>query len=90
MRRDLRTWEKIGYYAVVILILLLVLSPHLGLLLLSFGTIWSYSVLPDAYTFQHYATVFSEASGYITNALLYAGLAALFDVIIGTAIAYRG
>jgi iron(III) transport system permease protein len=88
MRRDLRPWEKVGCYAVVILILLMVLSPHLGLLLLSFGTIWSYSVLPDAYTFQHYATVFSEASGYITNTLLYAGLAALFDVIIGTAIAY--
>ncbi|MDH3672635.1 MAG: iron ABC transporter permease [Gammaproteobacteria bacterium] len=88
MRRDLRNWEKIGCYAVVILILLLVLSPHLGLLLLSFGTIWSFSVLPDAYTIDHYVTVFSEASGYITNTLLYAGLAALFDVIIGTGIAY--
>ncbi len=88
MRRDLRNWEKIGCYAVVILILLLVLSPHLGLLLLSFGTIWSFSVLPDAYTINHYVTVFSEASGYITNTLLYAGLAALFDVIIGTGIAY--
>jgi iron(III) transport system permease protein len=88
VRRDLRNWEKIGCYAVVILILLLVLSPHLGLLLLSFGTIWSFSVLPDAYTIGHYVTVFSEASGYITNTLLYAGLAALFDVIIGTGIAY--
>ena len=88
MRRDLRSWEKIGCYAVVIIILLVVLSPHVGLLLLSFGTIWSYSVLPDAYTLDHYVTVFSEASQYITNTLLYAGLAALFDVIIGTAIAY--
>ena len=88
MRRDLRSWEKIGCYAVVILILLAVLSPHIGLLLLSFGTIWSYSVLPDAFTLDHYVTVFSEASQYITNTLLYAGLAALFDVIIGTAIAY--
>ncbi|MGE4110021.1 MAG: ABC transporter permease, partial [Burkholderiales bacterium] len=41
MRRDLRPWEKAGCYAVVILVLALVLSPHLGLLLLSFGTIWS-------------------------------------------------
>ena len=88
MRRDLRSWEKIGCYAVVILILLAVLSPHIGLLLLSFGTIWSYSVLPDGFTLDHYVTVFSEASQYITNTLLYAGLAALFDVIIGTAIAY--
>ncbi len=88
MRRDLRPWEKVGCYAVVILILMIVLSPHLGLLLLSFGTIWSFAVLPDAYTVAHYITVFSTASQYITNTLLYAGLAALFDVILATAIAY--
>lgn len=88
MKRDLRPWEKAGCYAVVILILALVLSPHLGLLLLSFGTIWSYAVLPDAFTVAHYVTVFSTATQYITNTLLYAGLAALFDVILATAIAY--
>jgi iron(III) transport system permease protein len=88
MRRDLSRWEKIGCYAVVIFILVLVLSPHIGLLLLSFGTIWSFAVLPDAYTLEHYVTVFSTASQYITNTLLYAGLAALFDVILATAIGY--
>jgi len=88
MKRDLRSWEKVGCYGVVILILLLVLSPHFGLLLLSFGTIWSYAVLPDAFTIAHYITVFSTATQYITNTLLYAGLAALFDVILATAIAY--
>jgi len=88
MKRDLRPWEKLGCYGVVVLILLLVLSPHLGLLLLSFGTIWSYAVLPDAFTFEHYVTVFSTSTQYITNTLLYAGLAALFDVILATAIAY--
>ena len=88
MRRDLREWEKVGCYAIVIFILILVLSPHLGLALLSFGTIWSYAVLPDAYTFAHYASVFGSATQYLTNTLLYAGLAALFDVMLGTAIAY--
>jgi iron(III) transport system permease protein len=88
MRRDLRTWEKIGCYAVVIFILILVLSPHIGLGLLSIGTVWSFAVLPDAYTFDHYFNVFESASQYITNTLLYAGLAATFDVILGTAIAY--
>jgi iron(III) transport system permease protein len=68
--------------------LLLVLSPHIGLSLLSFGTIWSFSVLPDAYTWDHYLEVFRSASSYITNTLLYAGLAALADVLLGTAIAY--
>ena len=88
MRRDLRRWEKVGCYTIVIFILILVLSPHLGLALLSFGTIWSYAVLPDAYTFAHYARVFDSATQYLTNTLLYAGLAALFDVMLGTAIAY--
>ncbi len=88
MKRDLRSWEKLGSYGVIILILLLVLSPHFGLLLLSFGTIWSFAVLPDAFTLAHYATVFSTATRYIVNTLWYAGLAALLDVILGTAIAY--
>ncbi len=88
MRRDLRGWEKVGCYTIVIFILILVLSPHLGLTLLSFGTIWSFAVLPDAYTFAHYARVFDSATQYLTNTLLYAGLAALFDVMLGTAIAY--
>ena len=88
MRRDLRRWEKVGCYTIVIFILIIVLSPHLGLTLLSFGTIWSFAVLPDAYTFAHYARVFDSATQYLTNTLLYAGLAALFDVMLGTAIAY--
>ncbi|MGB2318352.1 MAG: ABC transporter permease, partial [Litorivicinaceae bacterium] len=70
MRRDLRTWEKVGCYGVVILILLLVLSPHIGLTLLSFGTVWSFAVIPDGFTFDHYTTVFDTASQYITNTLL--------------------
>ncbi len=87
-KRDLRPWEKVGAYAVVLFILALVLSPHVGLLLLSFGTVWSFSVLPDGYTLAHYGQMFGSASGYIVNTLLYAGLAALFDVVLGTAIAY--
>jgi iron(III) transport system permease protein len=88
MKRDLRPWEKIGCYAVVILILALVLSPHIGLALLSFGTVWSYAVLPDAFTFTHYESVFRTATDYINNTLLYASLAAAIDVVFATAIAY--
>ncbi|MFB3149680.1 MAG: ABC transporter permease [Alphaproteobacteria bacterium] len=88
MKRDLRPWEKVACYAIVIFILLLVLSPHLGLMLLSFGTIWSYAVMPDGFTWAHYVNVFASSTQYITNTLLYAGLAALIDVILGTAIAY--
>ncbi len=88
MKRDLRPWEKVACNGVVIFILLVVLSPHFGLLILSFGTVWSFSVLPDAYTLAHYLRVLSTSSEFITNTLIYAGLAAAVDVVFGTAIAY--
>ncbi|MHA1597831.1 MAG: ABC transporter permease [Alphaproteobacteria bacterium] len=87
-KRDMQAWEKTVCYAIIIIILLFVLSPHIGLTLLSFGTVWSFSVLPDGFTLAHYVTIFESASGYITNTLLYAGIAATADVILGTAIAY--
>ncbi len=87
-RRDLKTSEKILAYGVVLFILFMVLSPHLGLTLLAFGTIWSYSPLPDAYTLENFHSALSQSMGYIKNTLLYAGIASLADVILGTAIAY--
>jgi iron(III) transport system permease protein len=88
MKRDLQPIEKLGAYGVIVFLLTLVLSPHLGLLLLSFGTIWSYAVLPDAYTVAHYVTVFETALHYVTNTVIYAGIAGIADVVIGVAIAY--
>src|SRR5829696_4454438 len=40
-RRRMRPGEAVFAYTVVFLILALVLAPHLGLLLLSFATVWS-------------------------------------------------
>ncbi len=87
-KRAMRPWERVFAYGIIVLILVLVLSPHLGLTLLSFGTIWSYSVLPDGYTTAHYVEVFADSPQFITNTLLYASLAGLIDITIGTAIAY--
>ena len=87
-KRQLKTTEKVLAYGAVIFILLLVLSPHIGLLLLSFGTIWSYAPLPDGYTVQNYITMWEGSKTFIMNTVLYAGIAATLDVIIGTAIAY--
>jgi len=88
VRRRLKPWETAVAYAVIAMILLLVLAPHFGLLLLSFATIWSFSPLPDAYTTAHYARVFGESSLYIKNTLIYASLAGLIDIVVGTSIAY--
>jgi iron(III) transport system permease protein len=87
-RRTLKPWESTPAYAVMVVLLFLVLAPHIGLLLLSFATIWSFSPLPDAYTVAHYARVFGDSWGYIKNTLIYASLAGLIDIVIGTAIAY--
>ncbi|MGH6810693.1 MAG: ABC transporter permease [Ensifer adhaerens] len=87
-RRKLSRGESVIAYGVVGLILLLVLSPHIGLLLLSLATVWSFSPLPDGFTVAHYGRVFGESSLYIKNTLIYASLAGVIDVVIGGAIAY--
>ena len=87
-RRQLSPVKSALAYLWIGLILLITLSPHLGVLLLSFAKVWSFSPLPDAYTLEHYATVFQDASGMIQNTLIYCGLAAGLDVLLGVTIAY--
>jgi len=87
-KRRMRPWEKAFAWIIVLIIMFLVLAPHLGLTLLSFGTIWSYSVLPDAFTLNHFIAIFAETPEYMTNTVLYSCLAGIIDVILGTAIAY--
>ncbi len=87
-KRGLNRFESLVAYGVITLILLLVLAPHAGLLLLSFATVWSFSPLPDAFTLAHYTRVLGESSLYIKNTLIYASLAGLIDIVVGTAIAH--
>ena len=87
-RRRLTPLGSFAAYGWIGLVLLLVLSPHIGVLLLSLAKVWSFAPLPDAYTLAHYATVFQDSSGMITNTLLYCSLAAGLDVVLGVTIAY--
>ena len=87
-KRDLTHWQSVLAYAWIVALLLLVLSPHIGILLMSLSKVWSFSVLPEGFTLAHYQTVFTQSPHMIGNTLLYCGLAALIDVTIGTAIAY--
>lgn len=87
-KRRMRPWEKTMAWGIILTIISLVLAPHVGLTLLSLGTIWSFSVLPDAFTLSHFAAIFAETPEYMTNTVLYSSLAAAIDVILGTAIAY--
>ncbi|MEO6566027.1 MAG: ABC transporter permease subunit, partial [Casimicrobiaceae bacterium] len=86
--RKLTPWQSVLAYGWIGAVMLLVLSPHLGILLLSLSKVWSFTVLPEQFTLAHYATVFDDSTRMIWNTFLYCGLAALLDVIIGTAIAY--
>lgn len=87
-KRQLGAWESVLAYGWIAVVLLVTLAPHIGILLMSFAKVWSFSVLPDAYTLEHYQTVFTDSPRMIENTLLYCGLAATLDVVIGTAIAY--
>lgn len=87
-QRKLSPLGGLAAWGWIAFVLLVTLSPHLGVLLLSFAQVWSFSPLPDAYTLQHYATVFADSSGMIRNSLVYCGLAAALDVVIGVTIAY--
>jgi iron(III) transport system permease protein len=87
-RRELTPWGSIMAYGWIFVVLLVVLSPHIGVLLLSFAEVWSFAPLPDAYTLAHYETVFHDAGGMMKNTLLYCGLAAGLDVVLGVTIAY--
>jgi iron(III) transport system permease protein len=87
-RRTMSRAGQIGAIAFIFFALLITLSPHIGIFLLSIGTVWSFAVLPDAYTIAHYSTVWREAAPLISNTILYCGLAGLIDVFLGAMLAY--
>jgi iron(III) transport system permease protein len=68
----------------------LAMLPHLGVILVAFSRDWYDTILPGAWTLEH----FKEALGHnltlpsIQNSLKYASLATLVDVVLGIAIAY--
>lgn len=87
-KRRLGRCESMVATVAVVAVLAIVLAPHLGLLLLSLATVWSFSPLPDGYTIAHYLRVFGDSSLYIKNTIVYASLAGLIDIVLGTVIAY--
>lgn len=87
-RRRMTATGKVLAWCFVVPALLLVLAPHFGILMLSLATIWSFSPLPDGFTLAHYGTVLRETPQFLTNTLLYCGIAGLIDVVLGVVIAW--
>lgn len=70
------------------LVLGISLLPHIGIVLLSFAKVWSFSLLPSAYTLDHYAEILFRAPHFVKNTLVYTLLAAGLDVLLGAIIAF--
>jgi iron(III) transport system permease protein len=64
------------------------LLPHLGIFLLSLSKVWSFSPLPTSFTLANYEEILFRVPHFIKNTLLYTGLAAVFDIVLGAAIAF--
>ena len=88
----LRGWRAGGALLLFGGVTLLAVLPHLGVVLYSLagdGT-WYRSVLPEELTLAHFQGALSHdlAMRSILNSLVYAGLAMVFCIILGLAIAY--
>lgn len=70
------------------LVLSVSLLPHIGIVILSFAKIWSFSLLPTMYTLDNFTEIFFRAPHFVKNTLLYTGLAAALDVFLGAIIAF--
>ena len=64
------------------------LLPHIGIILSSFATVWSFSYLPQGYTLNNYYEITFRTPQFLTNTLLYCSLSAALDIVLGAAIAY--
>jgi iron(III) transport system permease protein len=64
------------------------LLPHIGIILLSFAKVWSFSLLPSTYTLGHYEEILFRVPHFIINTLIYTLIAAALDIVLGAAIAF--
>jgi iron(III) transport system permease protein len=76
--------------ALFVFVTCLALLPHLGVICVSFAREWYASVLPSAWTLEHYHSALGHylTVPAITNSLKYASLSTIFDLFLGVAIAY--
>ncbi len=88
-----RTFKITGLKLLIVYIFLIftclaALSPHIGLTLLAFSRKWSYSLFPESFTVEFFARVGPWSAPYILNSIIFSGVAALIDVLLGAMIAY--
>ena len=75
-------------WLVIAVILGISLLPHIGIVLLSFAKVWSFSLLPTTYTLGHYEEILFRVPHFVINTLIYTLLAAALDIVLGATIAF--
>ena len=79
---------KLGLVWLIILLTLgISLLPHIGIVILSFAKIWSFSLLPTEYTLAHYNEILFRVPHFVLNTLRYTLIAAGLDIVLGATIA---
>jgi iron(III) transport system permease protein len=84
----LRGKKLLAVLSFCIAIVLISLTPHLGIFLASLAKVWSMTYLPETYTLDHYDEVLFRTPQFIQNTMVYCSLSAVFDVVLGAVIAY--
>ena len=74
----------------VALLLFAAVLPHIGVILSSISERWFFTILPSKISGQYFVDVFSNkfTATCITNSLVYSGLSALLDLVLGLVIAH--
>ncbi len=88
IRRHMTRQEKWQVKACVAIIATVVAIPLGSLFLLSVSGIWSFTALPESLTVRHYIDLLQTQQEVFSNTLLYCGVAAAFDLVVGFFVAY--
>jgi len=80
--------KRILAYAICIAVIGVSLMPHAGIIIASFGTIWSLSPLPSGYTLSHFKAILIDTPLFLKNSLQYSITATVIDLALGALIAY--
>jgi len=75
-------------WLVISFILGISLLPHIGIALLSFTKVWSFTLLPTTYTLGNYEEILFRVPHFVINTLIYTLLAAALDIVLGATIAF--
>ncbi len=88
--RRLTGWRGLLACGVFALVFAVAALPHLGVLLTSLGSAWYKTILPSAWTGDHYMLALGHGMTLpsIQNSLQYSSLAMMLDLCLGVGIAY--